>query len=185
MANVADVIPSTADIHRRWGWFVALGVLMIIAGVIALLSVFMATVATVIWVGAMMIVSGVFEIVHGFQLKSWGRFFLWIVIGLLYIVAGFIAFMNPILASSVLTLMLGFGLVFAGVMRIVLAMQMRTGAAWGWVVFSGAITLLLGAIIVLHWPVSSLYALGIFLGVDLIIAGASWLGIGLGFRQAA
>lgn len=179
-----EVVPTHAEIRQRWGWFAALGVLMILAGIVALLSVFMATVASVIWVGAMMVVSGLVEIVHGLQMKSWGRFFLWIIIGLLYVAAGVIAFVNPILASTVLTLMIGVGLIVAGVVRVVLSMQMRTGSAWAWVAFSGVVTLLLGAIIVLHWPVSSLYTLGIFLGVDLIIAGASWLGIGLGFRRS-
>jgi uncharacterized membrane protein HdeD (DUF308 family) len=183
MVFTAGITPTQADIHRRWGWFVALGILMIIAGIIALVSVFMATVVAVTWVGAMMVVSGIFEVIHGFQMKSWSRFFLWIVIGALYVVAGFIAFMNPILASTVLTLLLGFGLIFAGVLRIFLAMQMRAGSTWGWIAFSGVITLILGLIIVLHWPVSSLYTLGIFLGVDLVIVGASWLSVGLGFRR--
>jgi uncharacterized membrane protein HdeD (DUF308 family) len=51
------------------------------------------------------------------------------------------------------------------------------------VLVSGIITLLLGLIIVAHWPVASLYVLGIFLGVDLVLAGASWIGIGLGLRR--
>jgi uncharacterized membrane protein HdeD (DUF308 family) len=133
----------------------------------------------------MMIVSGIMEIIHGFQMKRWGRFFLWVIIGALYVAGGVFAVMNPLLASTVLTLLLGMLLIFAGVFRIVLAMQMRTGSYWGWVAASGVITLLLGAIIVFHWPVSSLYTLGIFLGVDLIIAGASWLSAGLAFRRSA
>jgi len=54
---------------------------------------------------------------------------------------------------------------------------------WMWVAFSGVITFLLGLLIVAHWPVSSLYVLGIFLGVDLVIAGAGWIGVGLGLRR--
>jgi uncharacterized membrane protein HdeD (DUF308 family) len=185
MAFASDARSLPAELHSRWGWFVALGIFLIVAGVIALGTVLMATVVSVLWVGAMMVVSGVFEVIHGFQMKSWGRFFLWIVIGLLYVLSGAFIFYNPLLAAGVLTLLLGFALIFAGVARIVLAMQMRSGSAWGWVAVSGVITLLLGAIIVIHWPVSSLYTLGIFLGVDLIIAGASWLGAGLGFRKFA
>ena len=62
---------------------------------------------------------------------------------------------------------------------------MQHGSPWIWVVVSGVITLLLGLIILAHWPVSSLYVLGIFLGVDLVFAGASWIGLGLGLRQLA
>jgi uncharacterized membrane protein HdeD (DUF308 family) len=116
-------------------------------------------------------------------MKRWSRFFLWVAIGILYMLAGIFVFANPGLAALVLTLLLGFALIFAGIVRIVLAMQMRAGSMWGWVAASGVITLLLGAIIVLHWPVSSWYTLGIFLGVDLIFAGVSWLSAGLTFRS--
>ena len=185
MAFASDVLPVPSEVRSKWGWFVALGVLMIVAGFVALMSVFLATIVSVLVVGWMMILSGVMEIIHGFQMKQWGRFFLWIVIGALYVMGGFFAVWNPLLASTVLTLFLGVFLIVAGVFRIVLAMQMRSGSYWGWVVGSGVITLLLGVVVVLHWPVSSLYTLGIFLGVDLVIAGASWLSAGLAFRRAA
>lgn len=176
---------SSEELHGRWGWFVALGILMMIAGFVALMSLVLATIASVLVVGAMMIVSGVIEMVHGFQMKRWSRFFLWIVIGALYVVGGLVAVWNPLLASVVLTLMLGMFLIAAGIVRVVLAMQMRSGSHWGWVAASGVITLLLGAVVVFGWPVSSLYVLGIFLGFDLIIAGASWLSAGLVYRRAA
>src|SRR5262245_29891100 len=119
MAFASDTA-AVGQLRSRWGWFVALGVLMIIAGVIALGSLLLATIVSVLWVGAMMIVSGAFEIIHGFQMKQWGRFFLWIAIGALYVVAGLLVFANPLLAAGVLTLLLGFGLIVAGIVRIFL-----------------------------------------------------------------
>ena len=95
------------------------------------------------------------------------------------------AFDNPLLTAVWLTLILGAALVASGVMRVFLGFNMKGGTPWGWVVASGLITLLLGVIILIHWPVSSLYVLGIFLGVDLVFAGATWIGLGLGLRQAA
>ena len=68
-------------------------------------------------------------------------------------------------------------------MRIVIAFSMQEMMPWMWVAFSGVITFLLGLLIVAHWPVLSLYVLGIFLGVDLVIAGAGWIGVGLGLRR--
>lgn len=185
MVSASDFAAAREEIHARWGWFVALGALMIVAGFVALMSLLLATIASVFVVGVMMILSGIMEIFHGLQMKRWSRFFLWVIIGALYCVGGVFAISNPLLASAALTLLLGMFLIAAGVFRIVLAMQMRASSHWGWVVVSGVITLLLGAIIVLHWPVSSLYTLGIFLGVDLIIAGTSWLAAGLAFRRIA
>ena len=171
-------------LRAKWGWIVALGVVYILAGLWALQSVLLATVASVFVVGLMMCVAGIAEIINGFQMKSWGRFLLWVLLGLLYVVAGLLTFENPLLAASLLTLMLGVALIVSGVMRIVLAMSMGQGTPWIWVVLSGLITLLLGGIIVAHWPVSSLYVLGIFLGVDLVFAGVSYVSIGMALRGA-
>jgi len=169
----------------KWGWCVALGIGLIVCGVIALLSLVVATVVSVIWVGAMMIVAGVFEIVHGFQMTGWGRSILWVAIGGLYIIGGFFAVLNPLLASVVLTLILSIALIVAGIVRIVLGLQIKGGGHSWWIVLSGVLTLLFGFIVLAHWPLSSLYALGIILGVDLIQAGAGWLNLGFFLRRSA
>jgi uncharacterized membrane protein HdeD (DUF308 family) len=176
--------PDTAPLRAKWGWIVALGVVYTVAGFIALGSVAMATVVSVFVVGVMMIVAGVAEVISAFQIKSWGKFLLWVLLGLLYVVAGFVTFQNPLLAAVLLTLILGASLVASGIMRIILAFSMKRETPWIWVALSGAITLLLGVLILLRWPVSSVYILGLFLGIDLIMAGASWVGIGLGLRRA-
>jgi uncharacterized membrane protein HdeD (DUF308 family) len=172
-------------LRAKWGWIVALGVVYVVAGVIALGSVISATVATVFVVGIMMIIAGVAEVINAFQIKTWGRFLFWLALGILYIIAGFVAFENPLLTAAWLTLILGAALCASGIVRIFLSFNMQHGSPWIWVVVSGVITLLLGLIILAHWPVSSLWTLGIFLGVDLVFAGASWIGIGIGLRQGS
>ncbi|MGB6396502.1 MAG: HdeD family acid-resistance protein [Bradyrhizobium sp.] len=190
MTNASDTLinpqasSELAPLRAKWGWIVALGVVYLIAGFIALGSVAVATVASVLVVGVMMIVAGVAEVFSAFQIKSWGKFLLWVLLGALYIVAGFVTFENPLLAAALLTLILGASLVASGIMRIVLAFSMKQETPWIWVVLSGVITLLLGLLILAHWPVSSLYILGVFLGIDLIMAGAGWIGIGFGLHRA-
>ena len=173
-----------APLRAKSGWIVALGAVYVLAGIVALGSVMLATVASVLIVGAMMIIAGVAEVFSAFQVKSWGKFLLWALLGVLYIVAGFVTFENPLLAAVLLTLILGASLVASGVMRIILGFSMKREMPWIWVVLSGVITLLLGLLILAHWPVSSLYILGLFLGIDLVLAGASWMGLGLGLRRA-
>ena len=165
-----------ANLRAKWGWIVALGVIYLIAGVLAFGSVFFATVVSVLFVGAMMIVAGVAEIINAFQFKTWGKFLFWLLLGALYVVAGFITFENPLL---------GIALVVSGIVRIFLAFGMNSAAPWGMVAISGLITLVLGAMILAHWPVSSLYVLGIFLSVDLICAGVSWIRMGMALKQRA
>jgi len=184
MSSVAETT-GLASLRAKSGWIVALGVVYVIAGLIALGSVVFATVVTVFVVGVMMLLAGVAEVISAFQIKSWGKFLLWVLLGVLYIVAGFATFENPLLAAALLTLLLGFALIASGVMRIVLAFSMKQEMPWVWVAVSGVITLLLGLIILAHWPVSGLYILGLFLGIDLIIAGLGWIGIGLGLKRHA
>jgi len=170
------------ELRGKWGWIVALGVFFVVAGVIALGSVVTATVVSVLYVGVMMLLAGVVEIISAFQMKTWGKFFLWIALGVIYAIAGFFVFDNPLLAAGVLTLFLGAALVACGLVRIYLAFQMQQGAPWGWVAFSGVITALLGVVILIHWPVSGLFVLGIFLGIDLIFAGVGWISVGMAIR---
>lgn len=172
-------------LRAKWGWIVALGIVYVLAGLIALYSVAMATVATVLVVGVMMLIAGVAEVVNAFQFKSWGKFFIWILLGVLYIVAGFATFENPLLAAALLTLVLGGCLVASGIMRIILGFGMKQGTPWGWVFVSGVITLVLGIVIIAHWPVSSIYTLGLLLGIDLLLAGTSWIGVGLGLKRGS
>jgi uncharacterized membrane protein HdeD (DUF308 family) len=177
--------PGIQALRAKWGWIVALGAIYVIVGIIALGSVVMATAASVLVVGIMMVIAGVAEIINAFQMKNWGKFVLWLLLGALYVGAGLITFSNPLLAAAVLTLLLGAALIVSGIMRIILAFGMRSEAPWIWVVLSGIITLILGLMILARWPVSSLYVLGIFLGIDLLFAGAGWIGVGLALKRRA
>ena len=172
-----------APLRAKWGWIVALGVVYVVAGFIALGSIVMATVASVFIVGIMMIIAGVAELINAFQIKSWGKFLIWALLGVLYIVAGFVAFENPLFAAVLLTLILGASLVASGVVRLFLAFNMKRETPWIWVALSAVITLLLGVLILARWPVNSVYILGLFLGIDLIMAGAGWIGLGLGLHR--
>ena len=172
-----------APLRAKWGWIVALGVVYVVAGFIALGSIVMATVASVFVVGIMMIVAGVAELINAFQIKTWGKFLVWALLGVLYIVAGFVTFENPLFAAVLLTLILGASLVASGVVRLFLAFNMKRETPWIWVALSAVITLLLGVLILARWPVNSVYILGLFLGIDLIMAGAGWIGLGLGLHR--
>jgi uncharacterized membrane protein HdeD (DUF308 family) len=183
MAGRLNASSELEPLRAKSGWIVALGVVYLIVGLVALGSVVTATVASVFVVGIMMVVAGVAEVVNAFQVKTWGKFLLWLILGVLYIIAGFVTFENPLLAAAFLTLLLGAALLVSGIMRIVLAFSMKDGMPWIGVAVSGIITLLLGLVVLAHWPISSIYILGIFLGIDLIFAGAGWIGLGLGLQK--
>jgi uncharacterized membrane protein HdeD (DUF308 family) len=170
-------------LRAKSGWIIAFGIVAMLAGVVALGSVVMATASAVLIVGIMMLIAGGAEIFAAFNVKDWGHRLFWLLLGALYAFAGFVCLQNPFQAATILTLLLGIALIVGGLLRIFLATQMRQGTPWGWVVFSGILSFLLGAMIVAHWPYSSFYVLGIFLGVDLIFIGATWLSVGFALKR--
>lgn len=171
------------ELRSKWGWFVALGVLMLIAGGIAFANLFLATVVSVYLIGAMMMVAGAFQIVHAFGVKDWGGFAWWLLSGILYTAAGAIAFINPILASSVMTLLLAGALLAAGLIRVWMGFASRDTPNWGWIVAAGVVTALAGVIIAIGWPINSLFVLGIFLAFDLIFQGWGYIAFGLALKR--
>ena len=175
-----DAIGQT---RAKWGWFVALGVLLLIFGGIAFGNLVIATVASVYLVGWMMLFAGVVEIIHAFGVKTWGRFFYWLLSGLLYAVAGFFAFYNPLLASAVLTFLLAVALVAAGVLRLWVGYQQRAEKGSGWIIAAGIVTLLAGLVIAMGWPVNSLWILGLFLAIDLVFQGWAFIAFGLALKK--
>jgi uncharacterized membrane protein HdeD (DUF308 family) len=94
-----------------------------------------------------------------------------------------VTFENPLFAAVLLTLLLGASLVASGIVRLFLAFNMKRETPWIWVALSAVITLLLGVLILARWPINSVYILGLFLGIDLIMAGAGWIGLGLGLHR--
>jgi uncharacterized membrane protein HdeD (DUF308 family) len=166
------------------GWILGVGAALIVLGGLALGSLAFATLATVTLVGVAMCLAGIVEILHGFRQRGTGRAPFWVLLGALYLVCGVLVLRNPTLAAGVLTLMLGAGLAASGIVRIALALQVRQVTdAWGWLAASGAATIMLGLVVLLLWPASSLTALGLLLALDLLVAGFGWIQVGLALRR--
>src|SRR5690606_10395419 len=122
-----------AALRAKWGWLLAYGILLLVLGLVAFLNIVVATAASILVVGAMMLFAGGAQIVHAFQVKRWTRFFLWLLIGGLYIAAGILAFANPLLASTVLTLLFALSVIAAGILRVVAGLGLKPNEGWGWI----------------------------------------------------
>ncbi len=180
--TVFDTSSIDVETRNKWGWFVALGAVLLVTGVFALGNVFLATVAAVISIGAMMIVAAVAQIVHAVQVKSWPSFAYFLASALLYALAGYFVLTNPLFAAATLTLYLGITLIASGALRIWSSFQLRPNTGWGWVLASGAVTLLAGIVLVGGWPVNTVWLLGMYLAFDLIFQGFAMLGFGFALK---
>jgi uncharacterized membrane protein HdeD (DUF308 family) len=172
------------QLKHRWGWFVAFGVLMFLLGIAALLLVVSATIASVYTIAVFLIIAGGAEIALGISSRSWGRFFLWIIGGIAYVVVGAFAFARPLMAAAVFTLLLGAAMLVTGLIRVYMGTHLGKGVR-GSVIFAGIVTAVVGFIIILGWPTNSFIVLGLLLGIDLMIWGASWIMLGLRMKAHA
>lgn len=182
--HAPDGLAATLDrAAGGWAWFVAYGFVLILLGAVASIFLVTATLASVLVNGILMIVAGVGEIFVAARAREWSRFLLWIAAGLLYIAAGVVAILNPLLAAAVFTLMLGAGLVATGLVRLFAIWNAPAGGPRGWLIFAALATILLGAFVIVLWPANSLFLLGALLAVDLILQGLGWTSFGIALRR--
>ena len=162
---------AISSLSHKWGWFIVLGIVMLMLGGIAFGNLVFATVASVYYVGIIILVAGIVEIIHAFSVQTWKSFFFWMLSGLLYAAAGVLTFLNPFLASAIFTFFIAAALIGSGLFRMWVAFQSRSVKGWGWVFAGALITTLAGIVIAIGWPVNSLWILGMFLAIDLAVSG--------------
>ncbi len=173
---------SLKDLHDNWGWFVALGVALIVLGLVAMSYSVAATISTALVFGFFLLGAGVCYLVGAFFTRGWGGFFLSLLAGVLHLAAGVIVLNHPFEAVILYTLLMAVFFFVEGLFRCVAAIAGRF-RHWGWMLFNGVVTLLLGVFIWRQWPISGLYVVGLFLGIDLVISGVSYVSLGLNARK--
>jgi uncharacterized membrane protein HdeD (DUF308 family) len=181
-------LTASADHRRpqtRWGWFVALGIAQLVLGAVAWFDVVAFTIAGVIFIGALLVVAGVFQIVHAFMDREWGAFALHLLVGILYVIGGFLLMDEPVQGSVVITILVAVALIVGGILRIVIGIRHRHMPGWGLLVAGGVISLLVGAMLYLTLPWSGLWVVGTLIAVELIMHGVSWIQFGLTLRKTA
>ncbi len=164
----------------------ALGILLVVGGTAAIIVPIFATFGVVTLLGILLIVAGIAQIVSAFHCHGWKGVLLHVLLGILYAVTGFLILENPIAGAAGITLLLAAFFLATGAIRIVVALKERF-ENWGWVLLSGAVTLILGVII---WRQFSpdhgadfLWVIGLLVGIDLIFSGWTWIMFALAFRK--
>jgi uncharacterized membrane protein HdeD (DUF308 family) len=176
---------AEAILKKASGWSIALGVLMIIAGIIAMFSPWEAGLVITIVVGWSAIFNGVAQIIFGFRTHGGWHVLLEVLLGIIYIIAGVYLLMHPIGGLLALTLILASFLLIYGVFALVLAFQIKPRGGWGWVLFDGIITILLGILIWAHWPFNSDWVVGTLFGISIFMSGVTRLMMSLALRKIA
>lgn len=158
------------EVRQHRAWFFVWGIILIVLGFIAIASSVLTTLISVLLLGWILVFSGVFDVIHGLTRRRWHGFFLNLLAGLLYAVVGFLMVSNPALAAATFTLLIAMLLVVAGTFRLIIGFSMPFNHR-GWLILNGMIAILLGLSIWRSWPISGLWVIGLFIGIDLIVDG--------------
>ncbi len=170
------------ELKKRSGWFIGLGIILVVLGTLALGSAMVFTLASMVFIGSLLVVGGVLQTAHAFLAKRWGGFFVDLLTGVLNIVVGLLIAAHPAAVAAALTLLIAMFLILGGLFRIMLAMAIRFHHVV-WLVLHGVISVALGVMILQQWPVSGLWVIGLFIGIDMVFNGWSLIMLGLAARN--
>ncbi len=168
-------------IRGHWGWILALGIILIVIGTIAIAMPLVASLASAVAFGALFLMGGVAQLVGAFWTRDWSGFFLNLLAGVLYLVVGVIFLRHPGEAMVAVTLVLACGFMISGLFRI-FGSLMYQFPQWGWTLLGGVINLLLGLYIYSMWPFDSFIIPGLFVGIDMIFNGWMWVALALAVK---
>ncbi len=181
----ASRFPSAGVASPRAGWFIALGILFILLGVLAWVDVVATTLASTVVIGLMLIVAGVVQVAHAIAHRGVTASAAIVsgLIGVLYVLGGVTIIEEPVAGSVLLTAVLAFCLVFAGIFRMAWAAGHRRRGSWWVLLLSGLVALVVGVLIYLSLPWSGLWVLGTLVAIELVVGGVSALMFGLSLRR--
>ena len=170
-------------VKKITGWYVVAAVLFIVLGLFAIIEPAVAGLAVALLVGWLLIFGGASHLIGAFKGGGAKQVIFQLLIGIIYLISGFYCLTHPLLAIGTLTLLLASVILVEGVLEIISYFRLKGEDASGWMLLNGIITLLLGGLIWFHWPSSSIWAIGILLGVNLLMTGMARLTFGLAARK--
>ena len=175
---------ARAQIKRNWGWFLALGIVFVLAGLAAIAFPFLSTIAAKVALGWIFLAGGVLMILHAFSASGWRGFLLGLLIGILYVVAGgWLAFF-PFTGIITLTILLAALFLAEGVLEVIMAFRVRPHEGWAWLLLSGLVAVAVGVMIAMGLPSSATWAIGLLTGINLLMTGISFVMLALAGRRS-
>ena len=181
--STTDLGPGLRVLQRHWVWLSGLGVVLIILGIAAIAASALTTLISVLFLGWLLVIGGVVQTVHAFWMRPWGGVFAHLAAGVLSLVVGLLFLTRPTLAELALTLFVAVLLIVGGLFRMNVALLWRF-PAWGWVVYDGVLSLVLGLVIWITLPESGPWVIGMLIGIDLLFKGWSCLMFAVAARIA-
>ncbi|MGO4667755.1 HdeD family acid-resistance protein [Bosea sp. 2YAB26] len=167
------------------GKIIALGIALVICGIIAIASPAISTMAVTLFLGLILAVAGAFKVVQSFMVKEWSGFVWQLLVGMIELLGGILVYFNPMKGAIAITLVIALVLIAEGLAQLGLAIKMRAQSGVGWMFLSSIITIVVGVALAMRLPYGGIYAPGTLVGVSLLFAGWAYIAIALAARKAA
>jgi uncharacterized membrane protein HdeD (DUF308 family) len=177
-------IPAVEPLKRHWGWLLGLGALLLLLGIIGLGMEMMLTLVSMYFFAALLMISGISHVADAFRYTQSKEAIWQILIAVFYLIGAGIVLYDPFLASSIITALLATVLIIIGVTRIAMSFSVKGSRGWGWILFAGITSLILGMLILLQWPISGLWVIGMFIAIDMIVNGWTYILLAFSLRAA-
>jgi len=180
-ANMNDEV--FGELKKNWAWMLSLGIVMVILGTIGLGMTVLFNEIVVMYFGFLLLFGSGVQLMQAFRAEAWKGRFWHILIALMYIAGGIIAVTEPVVAGMTLALLIAWTLIVIGVLRLVMAFQMRGANGWLWTLLGGLLSVALGIMIMNEWPQSGLWVIGLFVAIEILFAGWSQIMIALAAKN--
>ncbi len=171
------------EIIQHWGWFLAFGIGLMLLGIAAVVRSFIATVASMLFFGWLLVMASGIEIAQAVMVGHWVGLFHHLLAAILFGVAGLLFVMKPIRSAEVVTLFMAMFFLVGGLFKLLGAFVIGM-PGWGVQLLDGTITFVLGLLVLGQWPASALWVIGLFVGINLISDGVAWITFALGLRMS-
>lgn len=177
-----QIVTVPQDLVQYWGWFLAFGVGLVALGIAAIARCFTATVASMLFFGWLLLIGCGIEVAQAVLVGQWAGFFYHLLAAILFGVTGFFFVTRPKISAEVATMVMAMFFMIGGLFQMI-ATLIVVPPNWGWQVADGIISFVLGGLVFAQWPASGLWAIGLFIGIDLIFYGFAWIALALDVRS--
>jgi uncharacterized membrane protein HdeD (DUF308 family) len=176
------IVRVTPEMIHNWGWFLAFGIVLLLLGIAAIVRSVTSTVVSMVFFGWVLVFAGLIEFADAFMVGKWAGFFLHLLVAILFVVTGVLMLVRPVISAEAATFLMSMFFLFSGLYQLVAAVVTHL-PGWEWQAVNGVVTSILGFLLLVQWPVSGLYAIGLFVGIDLIFFGWAWVALALDLRK--
>jgi uncharacterized membrane protein HdeD (DUF308 family) len=176
------IVRVTPEMIHNWAWFLAFGIVFLVLGIAAIVRSVTSTVVSMVFFGWLLVFASIIQFVDAFMVGKWAGFFLHLLVAILFAVTGVLMLIRPVISAEAATFLMSMFFLIGGLYQLVYAFWTHL-PGYGWQALNGVVSSVLGFLLLAQWPVSGLYAIGLFVGIDLILYGWAWIALALDLHK--